>query len=128
MAASPPKTLSFAVGDPVDPARLPALCRRLGALLEGSEGAIVVCDVDAGVAADAVAVDALARLQLTARRLGCRLRLRHASQDLHELLAFTGLADVVAQPRLRLEPVGQAEEREQRLGVEEEAERHDPAL
>ena len=98
MAALRPKTLSFAVGNPVDPAHLPALCERLGALLEGSEGAIVVCDVGGDVAADVVAVDALARLQLTARRLGCRLRLRHASRDLHDLLAFTGLADVVAAP------------------------------
>ena len=40
---------------------------------------------------DAVTIDALARLQLTARRLGCRLRLRHASPELRELVAFMGL-------------------------------------
>jgi hypothetical protein len=44
---------------------------------------------------DAVTVDALARLQLAARRLSCRLRLRNASPELLELVAFMGLADVL---------------------------------
>ena len=54
----------------------------------------IVCDVRA-LAPDAVAVDALARLQLAARRLGLELRLRHASSELQELLAFVGLRDVL---------------------------------
>ena len=66
----------------------------------------IVCDVGA-LAPDAAAVDALARLQLTARRLGCEIRLRDASVDLQDLLDFVGLRDV-----LRVEPGGQAEERE----------------
>jgi hypothetical protein len=81
----------------------------------------IVCDVGA-VAPDAVAIDTLARLQLAARRLGLEIRLRHASSELRELLAFAGLRDV-----LRVEAGGQAEEREQRLGVEEERELDDPA-
>ena len=72
--------------------------------------------------ADAETVDALARLQLAARRLGCRLRLRGASSELRELLDFMGLADAV----LRLEAGRQTEEREQRVGVEEEGELDDP--
>ena len=80
----------------------------------------IVCDVGA-LAADAVAVDALARLQLTARRLGLEIRLRDASIELQELLAFVGLRDV-----LRVEAGGQAEQREQRVGVEEERELDDP--
>jgi ABC-type transporter Mla MlaB component len=48
-----------------------------------------------GVPADAVAVDALARLQLAARRHGCELRLRNASPELRELIAFMGLRDVL---------------------------------
>ncbi len=79
----------------------------------------IVCDVGA-LAPDAGVVDALARLQLTARRLGVEIRLRHASSELQELLAFVGLRDV-----LRLETGGQAEEREQRVGVEEERELDD---
>jgi hypothetical protein len=82
----------------------------------------IVCDVGA-LAPDAVAVDTLARLQLTARRLGLEIRLRHASKELQELLAFVGLDDA-----LRVEAGGQAEKREQRLGVEEERELDDPAV
>ena len=67
-------------------------------------------------------VDALARLGLAERRLGRELRLRNASQPLQELLAFVGIADA-----LRVGPVGQPEEREQRLGVEEERELDDSA-
>ena len=80
----------------------------------------VVCDVG-GLAPDLAAVDVLARLQLTARRLGVELCLRHASCELLELIAFAGLRDV-----LRVEPGRQPEEREQRLGVEEEGELGDP--
>ena len=80
----------------------------------------IVCDVGA-LAPDALTVDVLARLQLTARRRGCEIRLRHASGELCELLDFVGLRDV-----LRVEAGGQAEEREQRLGVEEERELGDP--
>lgn len=81
----------------------------------------IVCDV-ASLGADALAVDTLARLQLTVRRLGLELRLRHASSELQELLAFVGLCDV-----LRVEAGGQSEQREQRVAVEEERELDDPA-
>jgi anti-anti-sigma regulatory factor len=82
----------------------------------------IVCDAS-DLDADAAAVDALARLRLTARRLGCRFRLRNATDELRELLAFVGLAEV-----LGVEPGRQAEERKQGGGVEEEAELDDPAL
>jgi hypothetical protein len=81
----------------------------------------IACDVST-LAPNAASVDTLARLQLAARRLGLELRLRHVSSDLQELLAFVGLRDV-----LRVEAGRQAEEREQRLGVEEERELDDPA-
>jgi len=68
-------------------------------------------------------VDALARLQLAAQRLGLELRVLHAPDELRELVDLAGLAEV-----LGVEPRGQAEEREQRLGVEEERELGDPAL
>jgi hypothetical protein len=78
------------------------------------------CNVRA-LPADAAAVDALARLQLAARRVGLELRLCHASADLCCLISFTGLDDV-----LRVEPERQAEERKERLGVEEEGQLGDP--
>ena len=59
---------------------------------------IVICDVR-GAEADVATVDALARLQLTTKRLGCRLRLRNASADLLLLVAFMGLADVLQEER-----------------------------
>jgi hypothetical protein len=82
----------------------------------------IVCDVGA-LAPDAVTVDALARLRLSARRLGLELRLSRPSRELQELLAFVGLRDV-----LGVEPRWQAEEREQRLRVEEERELDDPTV
>jgi hypothetical protein len=74
----------------------------------------IVCDLR-GVAADCVTVDAIARMHLAARRAGVELSLRHASAELQELLAFTGLNGV-----LGLEPGRQAEEREELLGAQEE--------
>ena len=47
------------------------------------------------LAADAVTIEALARLQLTARRLGRRITLRRVSPDLDRLVSFVGLADVL---------------------------------
>jgi ABC-type transporter Mla MlaB component len=59
------------------------------------------CDVR-GVEADAVTVNALAGLQLAARRHGCRIHLRHASTALVELIDFMGLSDVLPnEPRNR---------------------------
>ena len=82
----------------------------------------VVLDVSA-LAPRVSTIDALARFQLAARRRGQRLQLRHASDELRRLIAFAGLSEV-----LRVEPRRQAEEREQRLGVEEERELDDPTL
>ena len=61
------------------------------------------------------AVDALARLQLEARRRGCTVWLRHACPDLIELLELVGLLQVIRQ----------AEGREQG-GVEEVVVPDDP--
>jgi ABC-type transporter Mla MlaB component len=95
MEAFAPKPLEFAVTGPIARSDLPGLCERICALLEGSGGAAVAfCDVT-GVEPDAVTADALARLQLAARRRGCLVRLRGASSELLELLAFMGLDDVL---------------------------------
>ena len=52
------------------------------------------CDADA-LAADMATVEALARLQLGARRQGTEIRLKRVPADLWELLAFCGLSDVL---------------------------------
>jgi hypothetical protein len=81
-------------------------------------------DLDASAfAPDVATVDALARLHLAARRAGRRLRLRQASEELVELITFCGLGEV-----LGVEPRRQPEEREERLGLEEERDLDDPAV
>jgi ABC-type transporter Mla MlaB component len=90
-----PRTVEFAVRGPISGADLPALCDRVCALLDRTAAEIVLCDVT-GVEPDAVTVDALARLQLAARRRGCDVRLCHASDELLELVSFMGLRNVLA--------------------------------
>jgi ABC-type transporter Mla MlaB component len=94
MAANAQQTVSFAVRGPIVHADLPGLCERVCELLGRSGPGVALCDVS-GVQPDAVTVDALARLQLAARRHGCRVRLRNASSELLELVAFMGLSDVI---------------------------------
>jgi ABC-type transporter Mla MlaB component len=91
LPAAKPSPIVFAVDGPITRADIPRLCAALLTLLAAGDVETVDCEVGARVRPDAVTVDALARLQLTARRLGCRLRLRHASSELRELIAFMGL-------------------------------------
>jgi len=65
---------------------------------------------------DIASVDTLARMQLAARRLGFRLRLS-PSEEMLELLELCGLVEVL----------GEIEELEDPLGVEEERELGDTA-
>ena len=96
MATPAPQTIAFAVRGPIAPADLPGLCERVCGLLDKSRPDVALCDVT-GVEADAMTVDALARLQLAARRYGCQVRLRHASSELVDLLGFMGLREVVSE-------------------------------
>lgn len=98
-------------------------CARVGEDLEGCTAERLVCDV-AGVARpDASTLDLIARLALTARRLGREMQLRHVSAPLEDLLRFVGLADV---GELRVEAERKAEEREEVLRVQEERDPVDP--
>jgi ABC-type transporter Mla MlaB component len=94
MAFPGSNTLAFAISGPLTRGDLPGLCRRVAALLEGSGADLALCELR-GVEANAVAVDALARLQVAARRNGCQVRLRDASSELLELIDFMGLTDVL---------------------------------
>jgi hypothetical protein len=91
-------------------------------VMDAPRPSMLVCEVGT-LAPDAVTIDAMARLQLVARRLGQEVVLRGASSELLALLDLFGLSDV-----LRVEPGGQPEEREERVGVEEEREPGDPPL
>jgi ABC-type transporter Mla MlaB component len=98
MAAPPGPTTVFTIRGPLDRADVPGLCARLRTSLADTASEIALCDVDSLVEPDLVTVDALARLQLAARRLGCAVRLRDASADLRGLLAFAGLEGVIPPP------------------------------
>ncbi|NUT36342.1 MAG: STAS domain-containing protein [Hamadaea sp.] len=74
----------------MDRADVPLLCARLA-----RAPTTVVCDVSGLTRVDAVTVEALARLQLTARRLNRRLIVRGADEGLLLLLTFMGLNDVL---------------------------------
>ena len=76
-------------------ADIPGLCERARRLLESSDSAVVICDAHALGDPDAVAIDVVARLQLTAKRVGRELQLRDACSELQELIALAGLADVL---------------------------------
>jgi ABC-type transporter Mla MlaB component len=126
----PPSELGgivLAIGGPIRRAHLPDLCERVRVLLHGKDAGVVVCALGDGIDPDAVAVDALCRLHLTIKRLGHRLRILDICEELEDLLALMGLSEVLSV-ELGVEPRGEAEEREQRLGVQEEADRADPAL
>ncbi len=98
-------------------------CDALRALLDsggdGSGAGVVVCDVGGLGPPGLAAVELLARLQLTARRAGGRIRLRDPSRALGALLDLVGL---------RFEVEGQPEQREPPLGVQEAVEAGDPAV
>jgi hypothetical protein len=129
MAALPGSTTVFTIRGPLGPTDLPGLCARLRASLVTEPAEVAFCDVDELVEPDLLTVDALARLQLAARRLGCGMRLRDAPPELHGLVAFAGLDEAVpsAEPRpLCAEARRQPEQGEQTLRVQEEGELDDP--
>ncbi|MEU3525317.1 STAS domain-containing protein [Streptomyces sp. NPDC038707] len=93
-------------------------CAAVREALAGGAGGVVVCDVGGLGPPGLAAVDLLARLELTARRAGGRIRLRDAGP------ALVGLLDLLG---LRFQTEGQIEQREPPLGVEEAVETGDPA-
>jgi hypothetical protein len=81
---------------------------------------------------DLTLVDELARLQMTAKREGCDVRLRQPCPLLSELLQLVGLSEVLAEEgrergpkRLVVEVEGEPESREE-VGVEKGVEPGDP--
>ncbi|MEU0222963.1 STAS domain-containing protein [Streptomyces sp. NPDC006284] len=98
---------------PVSRGETPRLCDEVRAQLEATRAGVVVCDVGGLGPPGLAVVDLLARLELTARRAGGRIRLRDPDPALHALLDLVGL---------RFETERQVEEREPPLGVEEAVE------
>ncbi|WP_264936817.1 STAS domain-containing protein [Streptomyces sp. A012304] len=128
MSSAPPPGLPFvdattppvlALTAPVTRDRVPELCDAVRELLERTRAGVVVCDLAGLGPPGLTAVDLLARLQLTARRAGGRIRLRDPDPALRALLDLVGL---------RFEMEGEPEEREPALGVEEEVEPGEAAV
>ncbi|MFR9722526.1 STAS domain-containing protein [Streptomyces sp. MS19] len=86
----------FRVWGPLVREDVPGLCERLDGELRRSGAVVVTVDLaELGVPGPA-AVDAVARMRLTAGRAGCRTRFRHVSDGLRELLTLIGLGELLA--------------------------------
>lgn len=115
------------LGTSIGPEDVGGLWRRVEELAPPADSLLIVCDVGALEDPDVAALEALARLQLRARRCGNEVRLRSATPQLRDLLGFTGfercLPSYEKEPgseALRVELRRQAEEREEALGVQKE--------
>ncbi|MFD6426169.1 STAS domain-containing protein [Streptomyces sp. NPDC060198] len=98
-AGQPPVTL--VVTGRITRARVPELCAELERLLAvpGRAAAPAECDLAGVVRPDLTAVEAVARLSLTARRAGGgTLRLRDVPPELRTLLDLVGLTDLAGFP------------------------------
>jgi len=84
---------------------------------------VITFDASEITSADEAVLDALARLQLAARRIGITIELVNAPPTLVDLLLLVGLASEL----LGVEVDGQTEEREQ-VGIDEEVDRGDHAV
>ncbi|MER7814136.1 STAS domain-containing protein [Streptomyces sp. NPDC096153] len=90
----------------ITPADVPPLCARLRRHAAGdATGREVVCDAGLLAVADLTAVNAVARLRLTALGLGRELRLVNAGPELLALLSLVGLGDDPDRPP-RVSPRG----------------------
>ncbi|MEU6486280.1 STAS domain-containing protein [Streptomyces sp. NPDC046887] len=83
----------------VGPSDVPRLCAGLAALMDRVDpGRPLVCDAGGLARPTLAAVEALARLRLTALRRGRALTVRGAGAELRALLGLTGLAALLGPP------------------------------
>lgn len=71
------------------------LCARIHSSFARADVSTVIVDVSGVVDPDVKALDALARLHLTAKRMGRHIKIRHTCRQLEDLVAFAGLRDVL---------------------------------
>jgi STAS domain len=94
-ADPPSRSIVVFVRASIGPTAIPLMCARVHAFLVMVCAEGVMCDMGAVTAPDVGVVDVLARLHLTAQRLGRPIRLRRVGADLEQLLVFVGLNDLV---------------------------------
>ena len=75
------------------------MCDELRELIALTDHGPVPCDVESLRRPDLTVIEALARLQLTARRLNRSICLINARQELVDLLEFAGLAELCPSRR-----------------------------
>ncbi|MFZ0088293.1 MAG: STAS domain-containing protein [Solirubrobacteraceae bacterium] len=88
----PGPAVELAIRGPLARSDLPGLYRRACALLDQGRHGVLICDVSA-VPVDAMALAALARLALGARRHACRVQLRGSTAELDALIGLAGLEE-----------------------------------
>jgi ABC-type transporter Mla MlaB component len=94
MPGSAQRSATLVIRAPLEREDLPGLFARTCALLAAQAPELLHVEVGE-IAPDAVAVDALARLALAARREGCSVLLRGASPQLLLLVELIGLAETL---------------------------------
>jgi hypothetical protein len=130
----PRGSIVWALTPPIGRADVANLCDRLTLLICVSQTPLVYCDAGAITEPDVVTVEVLARLRLTARGLGCVLRIYRPHEHLVRLVALLGLGGVLlgpgppSAPGSGFEARGKSEQREQPLGVQEVVDPVDPPV
>lgn len=92
-----PRSVVVRVRDAKDAAARADLCARVRRLLSSGKVDVVSCDLTDAGEPDLAVVDALARLQLTARRLGGDIRLRAVTYEVRQFLSLAGLNSVLGR-------------------------------
>ncbi len=122
-----PSIFALAIDGPIDRADIPDMCDRFRQMVELACPERIVCNVAALRAPDAAVVDALARLQLTARRLGLQMLLIETPSELEALLSLMGLRAVLPLSRPSgVEPRREPEHREEDRRIQEKRDPGDP--
>jgi hypothetical protein len=93
---SPPEPVVVIEG-PFARTAIPGLCRRVGSARPAGGGPVIFDVADAEP--DMVLVEAVLRVCLVSKRLGCGMRLRGAPPELLGLLDLCGVADLVPVER-----------------------------
>ena len=97
------ESLVLVLDGPAGATMVDALCDRMAIALTHTSADVVVCDIASPTEANVALVNALARMQLTARRLGRSITVRHACPEVRHLLDLLGLTDFSMPRRPRKE-------------------------
>jgi ABC-type transporter Mla MlaB component len=88
--------MQIAIQGPLERAYISCLLEQACSLLDETGPEVLLCKLS-DVAADAVALDALARLALSAHRRGCSLMLSGDCAELRSLATFAGVAEAIGE-------------------------------